>query len=119
MPGWGQGCALTSVRRGSRVTLCMGRIRKEIMGRPPHAGRCSIARRASRKVALLFLQQRPRSQLRRAVWLVQKQESGGSRRSWAVSSEARGLLLPGPPPTLQTGGRLTSAAAGHAAGRPR
>lgn len=39
------------------MTLCMGRIRKEIMGRPPHAGRCSIARRASRKVALLFLQE--------------------------------------------------------------
>lgn len=119
MPGQGQGQALTSVKRGSRVTLCIGRIRKEIMGRPPHAGRCSIARRASRKVALLLLQQRTGSQLRRVAWLVQKQESEGSCRSWAASSEARGLLLPRPPPTLRARGRLTSAAAGHAAGRPR
>jgi hypothetical protein len=49
---------LTSVRRGSRVTRCMGRIRKEIMGRPPHAGRFSMSLRTSRKVALLFLQHR-------------------------------------------------------------
>lgn len=47
---------LTSVSSGSRVTLCMGRIRKEIMGRPPHAGCFSISLRTSRKVALLFLQ---------------------------------------------------------------
>lgn len=47
---------LTSVRSGSRVTLCMGRMRKEIMGRPPHAGRRSIACRTSRKAALLLLQ---------------------------------------------------------------
>lgn len=46
---------LTSIRRGSRVTRCMGRIRKEIMGRPPHAGRFSISRRTSRKAALLLL----------------------------------------------------------------
>ena len=95
MPGWGQGCALTSVRRGSRVTLCMGRIRKEIIGRPPHAGRCSIARRASRKVALLFLQQRMGSHLQWVAWLVPKRESEGRRRSWRQGvCSSRGPLPP-------------------------
>ena len=35
----------------------MGRIRKESMGRPPHAGRLSISLRTSRKAALLLLQE--------------------------------------------------------------
>lgn len=39
------------------MTLCMGRMRKEIMGSPPHAGRLSISRRASRKAVLLLLRE--------------------------------------------------------------
>lgn len=35
----------------------MGRMRKEIMGSPPHAGRLSISRRASRKAVLLLLRE--------------------------------------------------------------
>lgn len=45
----------TSSSSGSLVTLCMGRMRKEIMGRPPHSLLPSICFRLSLKAALLAL----------------------------------------------------------------
>ncbi|TRY99491.1 hypothetical protein DNTS_023013, partial [Danionella cerebrum] len=47
--------SLTSMSRGRRVTLCMGKMRKESMGRPPHSSLDSIGFRASRNAALLEL----------------------------------------------------------------
>lgn len=49
------GFVFTFVRRGSRVIRCMGRIRKEIMGRFSYVGRFSIFFRIFRKAVLLFL----------------------------------------------------------------
>lgn len=46
---------LTSVSSGSLVTRCMGRMRKEMRGSPPHAGRFSVSRSTSRKATLLSL----------------------------------------------------------------
>lgn len=46
---------LTSSSRGSLVTRCMGRMRKEIMGRPPHSVLPSICFRVSLKRVLLVL----------------------------------------------------------------
>lgn len=111
LPGRGRRVLLTSVRRGSRVTLCMGRIRKEIMGRPPHAGRFSISFRASWKAALLFLQQGT---------LPQRRRGAGCRRQTMGREQdcAAGLGHPEWTPGRREPA-LTSASAGHAAGRPR
>lgn len=46
---------LTSSSRGSLVTRCMGRMRKEIMGRPPHSVLPSICFRVSLNRVLLVL----------------------------------------------------------------
>jgi hypothetical protein len=80
---------LTSVSSGSRVTLCMGRIRKEIMGRPPHAGRFSISFRTSRKAALLFLQCGAQTLERGQVGWVGGWAGGWVGPSW-VGSGCRG-----------------------------
>ena len=48
-------CVLTSSSRGSLVTLCMGRMRKEIMGRPPQSPLPSICFRVSLNTVLLVL----------------------------------------------------------------
>lgn len=74
------------------MTLCMGRIRKEMRGRPPHAGRCSISLRTSRKAALLLL-------LRQRAELAEGR--GVARRGRAAGGDVRPprrrlLLSPGP-----------------------
>lgn len=46
---------LTSSSRGSLVTRCMGRMRNDSMGRPPHSPVDSICFRVSLKATLLFL----------------------------------------------------------------
>lgn len=49
---------LTSSSSGSLVTRCMGRMRKEIMGRPPHSLLPSICFRVSLNAVLLVLSDR-------------------------------------------------------------
>lgn len=55
------------------------------MGRPPHAGRCSISLRASRKAALLLLQQRKGFSAAAEARPVHQEKLGGSCRSRAAS----------------------------------
>lgn len=54
---------LTSSSSGSRVTLCMGRMRKEIMGRPPHSPLPSICFKVSLNAVLLFLIEGKRNEI--------------------------------------------------------
>lgn len=49
---------LTSSSSGSLVTRCMGRMRKEIIGRPPHSALPSICFRVSLNSVLLVLSDR-------------------------------------------------------------
>lgn len=48
---------LTSKSRGSRVTLCIGRMRNEIIGRPPHSGFLSICFKVSLNKGFVVLEQ--------------------------------------------------------------
>lgn len=52
---------LTSMRRGRRVILCMGRMRKEIMGRFLQSGWPSILVSTSLNVEFLELREEPES----------------------------------------------------------
>lgn len=54
---------LTSSSSGSLVTRCMGRMRKEIIGRPPHSVLPSICFRVSLKSVLLVLTDRKKDGL--------------------------------------------------------
>lgn len=47
---------LTSNSRGSRVTLCIGRMRNDIIGRPPHSGFLSICFKVSLNKGFVFLE---------------------------------------------------------------
>lgn len=48
---------LTSKSRGSRVTLCIGRMRNDITGRPPHSGFLSICFKVSLNKGFVALEQ--------------------------------------------------------------
>lgn len=83
----------TSSSSGSLVTLCMGRMRKEIMGRPPQSLLPSICFRVSLKAALLVLAE---EQVRFVPLSHQRTRSGEysrthssfcSVRCWKVSLE--------------------------------
>lgn len=50
---------LTSISRGRRVILCIGRMRKEIMGRFLQSGWASILVSTSLNTAFLDLQEKP------------------------------------------------------------
>lgn len=54
---------LTSNSRGSRVTLCIGRMRNDISGSPPHSGFLSICFKASLNKGFVFLEQDKKSPL--------------------------------------------------------
>lgn len=62
------------MRRGRRVILCMGRMRKEIMGRFLHSGWASILVSTSLKAGVLDLHGRKegargRNELEEACWI--------------------------------------------------
>lgn len=52
-----QGDLLTSNSRGRRVTLCIGRMRNDIIGRPPHSGFLSICFKVSLNKGFVVLEQ--------------------------------------------------------------
>lgn len=57
MPGAATSDLLTSNSRGSRVTRCIGRMRNEIIGSPPHSGFLSICFKASLNRGFVVLEQ--------------------------------------------------------------
>lgn len=92
---------LTSNSRGSRVTLCIGRMRNDIIGRPPHSGFLSICFRVSLNKGFVVLEQDKKSPLTLffgcqdspAAFHAQKRGGGADRQRAELGARSRGRLI--------------------------